>query len=73
MAPSGPPCSQQLSAQTKVHSKEKYKADIKKMISAARDGKRLRFATRIRAQSSEDLISVQSMTNATNPILLVIT
>ena len=42
MAPSGPPCGQQLSAQTKVHSKEKYEADI----SAARDGKRLRFATR---------------------------
>ena len=47
MAPSSPPCCQQLSAQTKVHSKEKYEADIKKMISAARDGKRLRFATRI--------------------------
>ena len=37
MAPSGPPCSQQLPAQTKVHSKkEKYEADIKKMTSAAR-------------------------------------
>ena len=47
MAPSGPPCSQQLSTQTKVHSKVKYEADIKKMISAARDGKRLRLATRI--------------------------
>ena len=53
MAPSGPPCSQQLSAQTKVHSqKEKYEADIKKMTSAARlalvslMGKYLRVATR---------------------------
>merc|ERR1711884_870013 len=35
MAPSGPPCSQQLPAQTKVNSK-RYEADIKKMISAAR-------------------------------------
>ena len=53
MAPSGPPCSQQLPAQTKVHSKkEKYEADIKKMTSAARlalvslIGKYLRVATR---------------------------
>ena len=53
MAPSGPPCSQQLPAQTKVHSKkEKYEADIKKMTSAARlalvslMGKYLRVATR---------------------------
>ena len=48
-----PPCSQQLPAQTKVHSKkEKYEADIKKMTSAARlalvslMGKYLRVATR---------------------------
>ena len=51
MAPSGPPCSQQLSAQTKVHSKKKYEADIK-MTSTARlafatlMGKYLRVATR---------------------------
>ena len=53
MAPSGPPCSLQLSARTKVNSKkEKYEADIKKMTSAARlalvslMGKYLRVATR---------------------------
>ena len=49
MAPSGPPCSQQHSAQTKVNSKADL---IKKMIRAARlalssNGKRLRLATRI--------------------------
>ena len=53
MAPSSPPCSLQLSARTKVNSKkEKYEADIKRMISAARlafatlMGKYLRVATR---------------------------
>ena len=49
MAPSGPPCSQQHSAQTKVNSEADL---IKKMIRAARlalssNGKRLRLATRI--------------------------
>ena len=54
MAPSGPPCSQQHSAKTKVNSEADL---IKKMIRAARlalssNGKRLRLATRITLRSN---------------------